>query len=131
MIKKIAAPIYTILLIALILIQLEHSSSAETNYTALQNKCQGSTSSGCCIASVRAMRDGNFQQAVGGKCPEGFKSTMFRCPGSLSWCEPKDDADIAVNGGSVGNYKKEAGDLKSSREKISAEENKASPETVK
>jgi hypothetical protein len=71
------------------------------------------------------MRDGKFEQSTDGKCPEGFKSTMFRCEGSLSWCEPKDDTDIAVNGGSM-NYKKEGSSSRNSKDKIKTEESESS-----
>ena len=83
------------------------SSSAETstNYTVLQNKCQGADSPGCCISSVRAMRDGKFQLAADGKCPTGQKLKTSGCEGSQSWCEPDTNADIAVNGGATGDYK--------------------------
>ena len=110
------------LFVGIILLFAVQNGSAETNYTVLQNKCQGSTDAGCCISSVRAMRDGKFQHSTDGKCPEGMKANMYRCAGSLSWCEPKDDADIAVNGGGMGNYKKEAKDSKQEKENVPAEE---------
>jgi hypothetical protein len=120
MIKKSIFSAFTLFLVH----AAAQSCLAETNYIALQNKCQSNVNAGCCISSVRAMRDGKFQQATDGKCPAGTKANMYRCAGSLSWCEPMDVNDIAVNGGGIGNFKKEAKDSKEKEALIEEEKDK-------
>ena len=76
------------------------------NYTAMLNQCQSADDPGCCGDSVRIMRDKKFIPATSEKCPYGFRFGKLSCSGGLSWCEPQIAADIAVNGGEIGDFKK-------------------------
>ena len=56
-------------------------------YDNLANSCQGSS---CCLASVNAMKSGNYQLANNGECPLGFIKDQEICLDSLVWCVPQE-----------------------------------------
>jgi|GEM_PF-2669061 len=50
---------------------------------------KGCGENSCCLSSVDRMRTGNFILAANnGTCPHGLYSNMYKCKGSLTWCEP-------------------------------------------
>jgi len=85
---------------------VETLAQTASDYIALQNKCQSSEDPGCCMSSVRKMRNEKFINSENGKCPTGYKAEMYRCKGSLTWCAPDAASDIAVNGGGIGDFNK-------------------------
>ena len=55
------------------------------DYDALLKSCKN----GCCESSVREMKAKHaFLQDGYKPCRAGYESHMYRCEGSLSWCEP-------------------------------------------
>jgi hypothetical protein len=57
-------------------------------YQNLGNQCLQKSSYGCCIASVRVMRSGNYKLSENGTCGDGFMPNMMKCIDSFKWCEP-------------------------------------------
>jgi hypothetical protein len=60
------------------------------DYKALAKACNKSS---CCLASVRAMEEGNYLLDEGKTfkettCPGGYKPSMMKCIDSYRWCEP-------------------------------------------
>ncbi len=76
----------------------------ELNYSQLERQCQGSRDAGCCMKSVRKMKEGKLAEPAGGKCPEGYKKTALDCSGSREFCEPEAAADISVTGNNMGRW---------------------------
>lgn len=63
-------------------------SSFEDYYGDLAKQCEQEASFGCCIESVRAMKDGNYKLIKNDTCGDGFMPSMLKCIGSFKWCEP-------------------------------------------
>jgi len=62
-----------------------------TDYSALEKACKGS---GCCLSSVKRMKEGGYGLAPGktlaeSGCPEGTKPDMLKCIDSYRWCVPE------------------------------------------
>lgn len=68
--------------------QLPVDYASSVYYQELASRCRESASANCCIASVEAMKAGNYTLAPETGCPEGFQGNMLRCIDSLKWCEP-------------------------------------------
>ncbi|TSC95541.1 MAG: hypothetical protein Athens101410_495 [Parcubacteria group bacterium Athens1014_10] len=57
-------------------------------YGELAKQCEQKSSYNCCIASVRAMTNGNYKLSENNTCENGFKPNMLMCIDSFKWCEP-------------------------------------------
>ena len=57
-------------------------------YQALAEKCLHKSSYGCCMSSVRAMKNGNYTLSENDTCGDGFRSNVMKCMDSFQWCEP-------------------------------------------
>jgi len=57
-------------------------------YQTLAEQCLQKSSYGCCMASVRAMKNGNYKLSENNTCGDGFAPNMMRCIDSFKWCEP-------------------------------------------
>jgi hypothetical protein len=61
------------------------AADTEDYYDKLASGCKNN---GCCLASVKAMRKGNYTIAPQEGCPPGHQRNMMRCIDSYRWCEP-------------------------------------------
>lgn len=95
----VIALITVVLLIAVYIMRVSATPQAEIaklpeQYQALGQQCLEAGSFNCCMASVRAMAQGGYQQAGEFKsiddegCPSGFRRNILRCGDSFAWCEP-------------------------------------------
>ena len=57
-------------------------------YQSLAEQCLQKSSYECCIASVRAMENGNYKLSENNKCEDGFTPNLMECIDSFKWCEP-------------------------------------------
>lgn len=57
-------------------------------YQELAEQCLQKSSYGCCISSVRAMKDGDYRLNENNTCKDGFTLNMMKCVDSFKWCEP-------------------------------------------
>lgn len=57
-------------------------------YRELAEECLQKSSYGCCMASVRAMYNGNYKLSENNTCEDGFTPNMMKCIDSFKWCEP-------------------------------------------
>jgi hypothetical protein len=73
-------------------------AQAETN---LDKLCEHVGNSSCCMASLRIIKQGNFQLAENNRCPKGYKVEMQRCIDTLKWCIP-DECKGVGQGASFG-----------------------------
>lgn len=64
------------------------TSAKEKLYQEMQKRCMGLYTTGCCLASIKAMRQGYFLPEPQSGCPVGFKPNTLRCAGALRWCIP-------------------------------------------
>jgi len=63
-------------------------SSFKGYYHELAKQCEQKSSFGCCIASVRAMENGNYRLSENNICDDSFTPNVMRCIDSFKWCEP-------------------------------------------
>lgn len=68
-------------------------AAKEKMYSRLQEACMGRRDTPCCLASVRAMREGYFVPEPEGGCPAGMAPDRLRCAGSYRWCIPPAQKD--------------------------------------
>ncbi len=61
-------------------------------YDNLANECKNKESESCCLASVEAMKQGNYTLAPQEGCPAGFQPNMMRCIDSYRWCQQAKDS---------------------------------------
>jgi hypothetical protein len=61
------------------------AANTEYYYDKLASGCK---KNGCCLASVKAMREGNYTIAPQEGCSPGHQRNMMRCIDSYRWCEP-------------------------------------------
>jgi len=57
-------------------------------YRDLAEKCLQKDSYGCCMASIRTMKNGNYKLSENNACEDGFTSNTMLCIDSFKWCEP-------------------------------------------
>ena len=62
-------------------------SSFKNYYSELAKQCEKKTSFSCCIASVRAMKNGNYKLSENNNCGEGYRPMGLECIDSFTWCE--------------------------------------------
>ena len=64
----------------------EMNKTTVRDYAGMRKACQ---ESGCCLASVAYMEKHKAFRISSGDCPSDHKRDIFKCNGSLTWCEPK------------------------------------------
>ncbi len=65
-------------------------NNQEWYYENLRKLCKTDVMWWCCVASVNEMEKWKHLLAKDWKCPEWFKSNLFRCIDSHTWCEKQD-----------------------------------------
>ncbi len=65
------------------------TSSLESYYQDLAEKCKEKDSPNCCLSSVRKMASGGYKLAENGTCPAGYKMNGLECIDTYTWCEPE------------------------------------------
>lgn len=60
----------------------------EKLYIQLHNACMGRLDTSCCLASLKAMRQGYYVPEPDHGCPGGMIPDRLRCGGSYTWCIP-------------------------------------------
>ena len=68
--------------------QTNEVGSSQNYYDNLANECKSKQSESCCLASVGAMKQGNYTIEPQGGCPVGYQPNMMRCIDSYRWCQP-------------------------------------------
>ena len=68
--------------------QTNEVASTQNYYGKLTNECKTKESESCCLASVEAMKAGNYTLAPQEGCPAGYQPNMMRCVDSYRWCQP-------------------------------------------
>lgn len=66
----------------------EVSSFKDSYYGVLARQCENKASFNCCMASVRAMKNGNYKLSDNNTCSDGFTQNMMKCISTFKWCEP-------------------------------------------
>jgi hypothetical protein len=69
-------------------IQNTITDNTQNYYDNLASECKSKQSESCCLASVEAMKAGNYTPAAQEGCPDGYQSNMMRCIDSFRWCQP-------------------------------------------
>ena len=72
--------------------QTNEIASTQNYYDKLANDCRKKQSRSCCLASVEAMRSGNYTLAPQEGCPAGYRPNMMKCRDSYRWCQPAIDS---------------------------------------
>lgn len=67
--------------------QNTETADAQNYYDKLTSECKNKGSENCCLASVQAMKAGNYTIVPEQGCPAGYQPNMMRCEDSYTWCE--------------------------------------------
>lgn len=73
---------------AYVFIKNSSVGGTQNYYDKLANECRGKQSKNCCLASVRAMKAGNYTLAPQNNCPADYQLNMLKCIDSFRWCQP-------------------------------------------
>ena len=68
--------------------QNTENTDAQNYYDRLTKECKNKGSENCCLASVNAIKAGNYTLVPEQGCPAGYQPNMMRCKDSYTWCEP-------------------------------------------
>lgn len=68
--------------------QNTETANSQDYYDELASECKNKGSENCCLASVKAMKSGNYTLVPEQGCPCGYQPNMMRCEDSYTWCEP-------------------------------------------
>lgn len=63
-------------------------TNTQSDYAGLANECKKKKSEGCCLASVEAMKKGNYTLIPQKGCPAGYQPDRLLCIDSYGWCQP-------------------------------------------
>ena len=68
--------------------QNTETAATQDYYDKLARSVKHSWSKNCCLASVKAMKAGNYTLVPEEGCPAGYQPNMLKCKESYTWCEP-------------------------------------------
>lgn len=68
-------------------IQNTITDDTRSYYDNLTGECKSRQGESCCLASVEAMKGGNYTLAPQEGCPAGYQSNMMLCVDSFRWCQ--------------------------------------------
>lgn len=63
-----------------------HVKNAVDYYDNLAKQCSLEGGKGCCLASVKIMKENNYELSKDGNCEIGFVPNTMKCVGSFKWC---------------------------------------------
>ena len=68
--------------------QNTETAATQDYYDKLASECNNKESENCCLASVKAMKAGNYTLVPEQGCLAGYQPNMMKCKDSYTWCEP-------------------------------------------
>lgn len=78
--------------------QNTETADAQNYYNRLTKECKNKGSENCCLASVKAMKAGNYTLVPEQGCPAGYQPNMMKCIDSYTWCEPIENTSEETTG---------------------------------
>lgn len=78
-------------------IQNTTTGDVENYYDKLASDCKSKQSESCCLASVEAMKQGDYTLVPQEGCPAGYQPNMMRCIDSYRWCQPAEKTPQSIS----------------------------------